>query len=216
MELRLKLPLLELLPMLPFSWYQVHVLLFLVNCCIIFYVGLRSSYQTESIGRDGQYHHFEKPWFSNFIMFFGMTFLFFKFEVFNDSSVFYHRSLLVRMKRKSRKILNQRRNYCILLYLFIVICRHSENRRPDKRVYYKVFSPAFCDFFASFIMFVGLLWIPISIWQMIRSSIILFTGLIRQFWLKKPLKKSEWWALIVIFFSLLVVGSAYFSISFFN
>ena len=58
-------------------------------------------------------------------------------------------------------------------------------------------------------MFVGLLWIPISIWQMIRSSIILFTGLIRQFWLKKPLKKSEWWALIVIFFSLLIVGSAY-------
>lgn len=58
-------------------------------------------------------------------------------------------------------------------------------------------------------MFVGLLWIPISIWQMIRSSIILFTGLIRQFWLKKPLKKSEWWALIVIFFSLLIVGCAY-------
>ena len=95
------------------------------------------------------------------------------------------------------------------MYLFAVIYRHSENRRPDKRVYYNVFVPAFCDFFASFIMFVGLLWIPISIWQMIRSSIILFTGLIRQFWLKKPLKKSEWWALIVIFFSLLIVGSAY-------
>ena len=95
------------------------------------------------------------------------------------------------------------------MYSFVVICSHSENRRPDKRVYYKVFAPAFCDFFASFIMFVGLLCIPISIWQMIRSSIILFTGLIRQFWLKKPLKKSEWWALIVIFFSLLIVGSAY-------
>ena len=38
-------------------------------------------YQTQSIGRDGQYHHFEKPWFSNFIMFLGMSFLFFKFEV---------------------------------------------------------------------------------------------------------------------------------------
>ena len=89
------------------------------------------------------------------------------------------------------------------------MCSNSENKRPEKSVYYKVFAPAFCDCFASFIMFVGLLWIPISIWQMIRSSIILFTGLIRQFWLKKPLSKSEWWALIVIFFSLLIVGSAY-------
>ena len=70
----------------------------------------------------------------------------------------------------------------------------------------QVFVPAFCDFAASFIMFVGLLWIPVSIWQMIRGSIILFTGVIRQFWLKKPLKKSEWWALVVIFCSLLIVG----------
>jgi len=86
------------------------------------------------------------------------------------------------------------------------MCSHSENKRPAKSVYYKVFIPAVCDFSASFIMFVGLLWIPVSIWQMIRGSIILFTGVIRQFWLKKPLKKSEWWALVVIFLSLLVVG----------
>ena len=44
-------------------------------CSIIF------SYQSQSIGRDGQLHHCEKPWFSNFIMFFGMTFLLMKFEV---------------------------------------------------------------------------------------------------------------------------------------
>ena len=44
-------------------------------CSIIF------SYQSQSIGRDGQLHQFEKPWFSNFIMFFGMTFLLMKFEV---------------------------------------------------------------------------------------------------------------------------------------
>ena len=59
-------------------------------------------------------------------------------------------------------------------------------------------------------MFVGLLWIPVSIWQMIRGSIILFTGLIRQYWLKKPLNKSEWTSLFVIFFSLILVGAAYF------
>ena len=85
---------------------------------------------------------------------------------------------------------------------------NAENKRPIKSVYYKVFAPAFCDFLASFIMFVGLLWIDVSIWQMIRGSIIIFTGLIRQFWLKKPLKASEWVALGVIFLSLAVVGVA--------
>lgn len=50
-------------------------LLYQLSCSLIY------SYQTESIGRDGQLHHFEKPWFSNFIMFFGMTMLFMKFEV---------------------------------------------------------------------------------------------------------------------------------------
>ena len=84
----------------------------------------------------------------------------------------------------------------------------TEDLRPAKSVYFKVFAPALCDFSASFIMFVGLLWIPVSIWQMIRGSILLFTGLIRQLWLKKPLKKSEWYALLIIFVSLLIVGMA--------
>ena len=44
--------------------------------------------------------------------------------------------------------------------------------------------------------------------DMIRGSIIIFTGLIRQFWLKKSLKASEWVALGVIFLSLAVVGVA--------
>ena len=89
---------------------------------------------------------------------------------------------------------------------------NAENKRPQKSVYYKVFAPAFCDFLASFIMFVGLLWIPVSIWQMIRGSIIIFTGLIRQYWLKKPLNKAEWWSLVVIFLSLVLVGMAYDSV----
>ena len=50
-------------------------LLYAFLFCVIY------RYQTQSIGRDGQYHHFEKPWFSNFIMFFGMCMLFMKFEV---------------------------------------------------------------------------------------------------------------------------------------
>ena len=159
--------------------------LFLISgtCSLIFGKLL---YQTQSIGRDGQLHHFEKPWFSNFIMFLGMSFLFCRFEInacINDKKIAKNPEL-------AESLLN------------------AENKRPQKSVYYKVFAPAFCDFLASFIMFVGLLWIPVSIWQMIRGSIIIFTGLIRQYWLKKPLNKAEWWSLVVIFLSLVLVGMA--------
>ena len=67
-----------------------YISLFLISgtCSLIFgkllyafFFDVIYRYQTQSIGRDGQYHHFEKPWFSNFIMFFGMCLLFMKFEV---------------------------------------------------------------------------------------------------------------------------------------
>ena len=41
-----------------------------------FPLGIMCSYETQSIGRAGQRHHF-----SNFIMFLGMSFLFCRFEV---------------------------------------------------------------------------------------------------------------------------------------
>ncbi|KAK8794780.1 hypothetical protein WA158_001761 [Blastocystis sp. Blastoise] len=84
----------------------------------------------------------------------------------------------------------------------------EENKKPPMKVYFMVLAPAFCDFLASFIMFVGLLWIPVSIWQMIRGSILIFTGIFRITWLKKPLLKHEWIGLGIIFIALVVVGVA--------
>ena len=174
---------------------------------LIFY-GVTHSYQTQSIGRDGQYHHFEKPWFSNFIMFLGMSFLFFKFEV-DILVIIKSRWMLALTIARSRRILSLLIRFCFV-FISCFTPSNEENKRPQRSVYYKVLYPAVCDFLASFIMFVGLLWIPVSIWQMIRGSIILFTGLIRQYWLKKPLNKSEWTSLVVIFFSLILVGAASF------
>ena len=72
-------------------------------------------YQTQSIGRDGQYHHFEKPWFSNFIMFLGMSFLFFKFEV--DTNGFLEDRLMpAQTIARSRKIRSLPTRSCISLY----------------------------------------------------------------------------------------------------
>jgi hypothetical protein len=54
-----------------------------------------------------------------------------------------------------------------------------------------MFVPALCDFVATYLINVGLLWIDASIWQMIRGSELVFTALIRKLWLKRPLKLSQ-------------------------
>lgn len=70
-----------------------YIVLFLITgtCSLIFgkilYLSLHlfhpPSYQTTAVGKPGtEPHHFEKPWFSNLIMFFGMSFLLMAFEVF--------------------------------------------------------------------------------------------------------------------------------------
>lgn len=51
------------------------------SCISLVCEAYRPRYQTPSIGRYGQTENFQKPWFSNFIMFFGMSFLFIGFEV---------------------------------------------------------------------------------------------------------------------------------------
>jgi hypothetical protein len=46
----------------------------------------------------------------------------------------------------------------------------------------QVIVPAICDFVATYMMNVGLLWINASIWQMLRGSIVLFAAIIRLVW----------------------------------
>lgn len=54
-----------------------------------------------------------------------------------------------------------------------------------------MFVPAACDFVASYLINIGLLWIDASIWQMIRGSELVFTALIRRLWLGRKLKYSQ-------------------------
>jgi drug/metabolite transporter (DMT)-like permease len=73
-------------------------------------------------------------------------------------------------------------------------------------VYYVVIIPAVCDFTATFMMNVGLLFISASVWQMIRGSIVVFSVLIRMVWLKKKIRNFEWFGVMIIMVALAIVG----------
>lgn len=44
---------------------------------------------------------------------------------------------------------------------------------------------------------------------MVRGSIVIFSGFIRMWALKKPLKKHEWCGIGIVFVALIVVGCSY-------
>ncbi|KAG0687668.1 hypothetical protein C6P40_002037 [Pichia californica] len=71
--------------------------------------------------------------------------------------------------------------------------------------------PAICDLLGTTIMNIGLLYTPVSIYQMTRGSVILIVGLMSVIFLQKKITKLEWISLIVVFFGVFLVGlSGYF------
>ncbi|KAG7892001.1 hypothetical protein KL905_003666 [Ogataea polymorpha] len=66
--------------------------------------------------------------------------------------------------------------------------------------------PAVCDFTATTLLNVGLLYTPVSIYQMTRGSVILFVGLFSVTALHKTITKLEWLSLFVVVFGVFIVG----------
>lgn len=66
--------------------------------------------------------------------------------------------------------------------------------------------PAICDLLATTLMNVGLLYTPVSIYQMTRGSVILIVGLMSVIFLKRRITKLEWLSLFVVFLGVFLVG----------
>jgi len=117
-------------------------------------------------------HKFEKPWFTNWAMFLGMS-------------------------------------LCLVGFFIARAIKKSKGKTVEvipKKLYAALLIPAVCDMIASFLMGVGLLWIPGSVWQMLRGSIIVFTALLKVFYRKKKLFPSEIFGTTDVVLALVVVG----------
>eukprot|EP00708_Paratrimastix_pyriformis_P003045 GAFH01001810.1.p1 GENE.GAFH01001810.1~~GAFH01001810.1.p1 ORF type:complete len:394 (-),score=147.40 GAFH01001810.1:240-1304(-) len=81
---------------------------------------------------------------------------------------------------------------------------------PSKaqHVWLLVTIPALCDMVSTFMMNVGLLWIPASIWQMLRGSIVIFTAILAITVRKQKLPPYQWVGVLIVFVAEVIVGAA--------
>ncbi|XP_054156419.1 solute carrier family 35 member F6-like [Oppia nitens] len=73
--------------------------------------------------------------------------------------------------------------------------------------------PALCDMTATSLMYIGLNLTYASSFQMLRGAIIIFTGLLSVFFLKRRLKLYEWAGMVVVIVGLAIVGTGDFVFS---
>ncbi|KAJ3302215.1 hypothetical protein HDV03_005233 [Kappamyces sp. JEL0829] len=66
--------------------------------------------------------------------------------------------------------------------------------------------PTLCDLTATTLMNVGLMFISASIYQMLRGSVVLFTGVFSTLFLGIKHPRYRWFALVVVFLGVAIVG----------
>ncbi|VEU21526.1 DEKNAAC102594 [Brettanomyces naardenensis] len=92
-----------------------------------------------------------------------------------------------------------------------LISEHGLDALPEKKkVDFKtsviLSIPSTCDLLGTTLMNAGLLYTPISIYQMTRGSLILFVGLFSVFFLKRTINSIEWSSLCIVFLGVFLVG----------
>lgn len=80
----------------------------------------------------------------------------------------------------------------------------AETRVP----FYMFAIPAFCDVFGTGLAAVGQTYLDSAIWQMLRSSIIIFSAILTKFVLGRSLDPFKWVAVLIVCVGLIIVGLA--------
>jgi len=70
--------------------------------------------------------------------------------------------------------------------------------------------PACCDMTATSLMYIGLNWTYASVFQMLRGSVIIFTGIMSVIFLKRKLRMYHWAGMVLVLLGLGCVGVASF------
>ncbi|KAJ7382382.1 hypothetical protein OS493_035444 [Desmophyllum pertusum] len=135
-------------------------------------------------------HKFDHPWFQTGLMFIGETMCLI--------GLFFHR-------RRERLKFKQN----------LMSVNRDEGSSGDAsteiqqqpRVFQWIFAfPTVCDLFGTTLGGIGLLYVNASVWQMLRGSIIIFTGVLSKIFLKRKLWPIHWIGMIVTMFGLVLVG----------
>lgn len=71
---------------------------------------------------------------------------------------------------------------------------------------FKLALPSICDLTATTLLNVGLIYTPVSIYQMTRGSIVLFVAILSVLFLNRKITKLEWISLIIVTLGVVIVG----------
>eukprot|EP00824_Muranothrix_gubernata_P020083 TRINITY_DN40303_c0_g1_i1.p1 TRINITY_DN40303_c0_g1~~TRINITY_DN40303_c0_g1_i1.p1 ORF type:complete len:425 (-),score=94.90 TRINITY_DN40303_c0_g1_i1:7-1239(-) len=82
----------------------------------------------------------------------------------------------------------------------------TEKKKSHWMSYVYVCGPAVCDMLATGVMNIGLLWIPASVWQMLRGSMVIFSAILSVVFLKRRLRAYHWFGVAVVISALVMVG----------
>eukprot|EP01098_Paradermamoeba_levis_P009216 TRINITY_DN3823_c0_g1_i1.p1 TRINITY_DN3823_c0_g1~~TRINITY_DN3823_c0_g1_i1.p1 ORF type:complete len:401 (-),score=103.01 TRINITY_DN3823_c0_g1_i1:69-1271(-) len=147
----------------------------------------KAQFNTKAEGIDGKVSDFNQPWFQTYVMFIG--------EMCCLIGLFYQRW------SERREALKQQTAYDS----YHPIMDANQLKQPPIFQWILVL-PTLCDLAGSTLSGVGFLWIWPSVWQMLRGSIIIFTGIFSIVFLKRKLLPYHWAGMTVTTLGLALVG----------
>ncbi|KAK0561642.1 hypothetical protein OC844_003101 [Tilletia horrida] len=104
--------------------------------------------------------------------------------------------LSTRRSSKPRRSLSRRRSYKV----------EPEELPLVGKAIFLFFTPALCDICGTTLMNVGLIFTPVSIYQMTRGALVLWVGVFSVFFLHRHLKLFQWLSLLTVMAGVCVVG----------
>eukprot|EP01138_Halocafeteria_seosinensis_P001551 gb/GECG01001589.1/.p1 GENE.gb/GECG01001589.1/~~gb/GECG01001589.1/.p1 ORF type:complete len:387 (+),score=37.68 gb/GECG01001589.1/:1-1161(+) len=85
--------------------------------------------------------------------------------------------------------------------------KEVEALKPFNRVL--LLLPACCDMTATSLMYIGLTLTYASIFQMLRGSVVIFTGIMSYFFLKRKLRPFRWFGMFMVLIGTVLVGISF-------
>ncbi|KAL5265614.1 hypothetical protein ACHWQZ_G006361 [Mnemiopsis leidyi] len=135
--------------------------------------------QSTARGIYGEKAKFNHPWFQTLLMFYGEAICLIVYEW---------------QRRKARK---ERENQI----------QDTDAEPQPERVLTGIFVvPTICDLIGTTLSGIGLLYVPASVWQMLRGAIIIFAGILSVIFLKRKMYATNWIGMGVVMAGLATVG----------
>ncbi|CAH0521132.1 unnamed protein product [Peronospora belbahrii] len=138
-------------------------------------------YGVDSMGLDGQIKKFEKPIFQTWLMFLAMVF-----------ALPIHWAYHYHVERHWRRTHRNGIKY---------------HYRIPRNIYFLLVFPAAFDLLATFVANIGLLYVTVSVFQLMKSTVIVFVALLKVFVLKDRLRGYMWIGIGFNMVAALMVGA---------